>query len=152
MKKFKFKFSIFIWVMLSVVLAVCICSLAINVYNLTQYLSYSLFKFLPFILYSLITLFLIIVVLSIMLFSGYSLKNDNFYVRFGIFCSKTKLDEIVAITHFKKSDKLVVYFKHQAFSVIVIAKEKYDDFVMSLRQLNKNILFNKQIDGEDLPN
>ena len=44
----------------------------------------------------------------------------------------------------------MVYFKHQAFSVIVIAKEKYDDFVLSLRELNQAILFSKQIDGEDL--
>ena len=152
MKKFKFKFSGFMWVLLSVVLAVCLFSFALNVYNLTQYYSYDFFKFFPYILYALISLFLIIVVLGIMFFSRYSLKNGCLYVNFGIFVSKTKASEIMCITHFKKSDKLVVYFKHQAFSVIVISKEKYDEFVLSLRELNKEILFNKQIDGEDLPN
>ncbi len=151
MNKFKFKLSGFVLALLSVVLAVCLFSLYINIYNFTQYFSYSLFKFLPFILYIIISLFLIVVVLSIMLFSGYSLKNGCLYVRFGIFVSKTSIDEIVAITHFKKSDKLVVYYKHQAFSVIVIAKDRYDDFVLRLRELNKNILFSRQIDGEDTP-
>ena len=150
MKKFRFKFSNLVWILLSVVLAVCLTSFALNVYNLTQYISYAFFKFFPYILYIIVSLFLVIVVLGIMLFSGYSLKNDCFYVRFGIFSSKTKVCEILAITHFTKSDKLVIYYKSNAFSVIVISKEKYDDFVLSLRELNKNIFFNKQIDGEDV--
>ena len=150
MKKFKFKFPPLVWVLLWIILIVCAVGLALNIYNLTQYVGYKFFKVLPFILYALITLFLIFVVISIMLFSNYSIKKGCLYVCFGIFSSKTKIDEIVSITHFRKSDKLVVYFKHQAFSVIVIAKEKYDDFVISLRELNKAILFSKQSDGENV--
>ena len=87
-----------------------------------------------------------------MLFSSYSLKKGNLYVRFGFFVSKTKVSDVIGITHFKKSDKLVIYFKDQTFSVVVIAKEKYDDFVLILRELNKSIFFSSQIDGEDLAN
>jgi hypothetical protein len=150
MKKFKFKFPPLVWVLLMTILIVCAVGLALNIYNLTQYLGYKFFKILPFVIYTIITGFLIFVVLSVMLFSNYTLKKGYLYVSFGIFVSKTKIDEIVSITHFKKSDKLVVYFKHQAFSVIVIAREKYDDFVLSLRKLNSAILFSKQFDGEDI--
>ena len=149
MKKFKFKFPPLVWVLLWVILIVCASGFALNVYNLVQFIGYKFFKILPFAIYVIITAFLIFVVLSVMFFSNYSLKKGCLYISFGIFISKTKIDEIVSITHFKKSDKLVVYFKHQAFSVIVISKEKYDDFVLSLREFNKAILFNKQIDGED---
>lgn len=152
MKKFKFKFSGFVFFLLSVVLIVCFVSLALNVYNLIHYIKTPLFKVLPYILYIVITLFLIAVVLGIMLFSSYSLKKGNLYVRFGFFVSKTKVSDVIGITHFKKSDKLVIYFKDQTFSVVVIAKEKYDDFVLSLRELNKSIFFSSQIDGEDLAN
>lgn len=152
MKKFKFKFSTFVWVLLSVVLTVCLAGLALNVYNLTEYTFNHAFKFVSFALYTAITLFLTALVLSVMLFSNYVLKNDCLYVRFGFFRSKTKASDIVGITHFKKSDKLVVYFKHQAFSVIVISRDKYDEFVLSLRELNKSITFNNQIDGEDVAN
>ena len=152
MKKFKFKFSGFVFFLLSVVLIVCFISLALNVYNLIHYIKTPLFKVLPYILYIVITLFLIAVVLGIMLFSSYSLKKGNLYVRFGFFVSKTKVSDVIGITHFKKSDKLVIYFKDQTFSVVVIAKEKYDDFVLILRELNKSIFFSSQIDGEDLAN
>ena len=151
MKKFRFKFTNFIWIMLSVILAVFLTSFILNVFNLIQYVSYAFFKFFPYVIYIIVSLFLIIVVISVMLSSGYILKNDCLYVRFGIFRSKTKACEILAITHFTKSDKLVIYYKKSAYSVIVIDKEKYDEFVLSLREMNKNILFNKQIDGEDLP-
>ena len=152
MKKFKFKFSGFVFFLLSAVLVVCFISLALNLFNLVQYAKNPLFKFLPYIIYIIITLFLIAVVLGIMFFSGYSIKKDTLFVRFGFFVSKTKVKDIIAITHFKISDKLVVYYKEQAFSVVVIAKEKYDDFVLSLRNANKNIFFSSQIDGEDVAN
>ena len=149
MKKFKFRFPPLVWVLLLVGLTICALALALNVYNLTQYIHYDLFKYLPFIIYSVIALFLLFVVFSIMFFSEYSIKNGYLYVRYGIFYSKTKLDEIVQLAHFKKSDKLVVYFKGQTFSVIVIAKEQYDAFVESLKEINKQIFFTHQLDDEN---
>ena len=149
MKKFKFRFPPFVWVLLLAGFIVCVLALCINVYNLTQYIHYDLFKFLPFIIYSAIALFLIFVVFSILFFSEYSFKNGYLYVHFGIFYSKTKLDKVVGVTHFKKSDKLVVFFNDQTFSVIVIAKEQYDAFVENLKELNKQIFFTHQLDDEN---
>ena len=54
--------------------------------------------------------------------------------------------------HFKKSDKLVIYFKDDSFTVIVISPEDYSDFVVALREVNPQIYYGVKIDGEDTPN
>ena len=44
-----------------------------------------------------------------------------------------------------------MYFIDQKFSVAVIHKKDYDNFVLALRKENPNILYDNCIEGEDLP-
>ena len=61
------------------------------------------------------------------------------------------MKDVTEITHFKKSDKLVLYYKPDKYVVIVIDPLCYDDFVKTVRQINPMIIFDSQIDGEELP-
>ncbi len=152
MNKFRFKYSPIVWVLLAVILAVCSVSIYLNVISVVEYSWANGFKIVGYISLLAISVFIIVFVISIAIYGNYTIKNGYLYTYFGFIHTKTDLNEIVQITHFKKSDKLVIYFKEQKFSVIVIAKSEYDSFVLALRGENKTIIYSTQIDGEDTPN
>jgi hypothetical protein len=99
----------------------------------------------------LLNAFLCVVAVSIAVHGAYVIKNDTLYAYFGIIPSKYEIKDIVEITHFKKTDKLVAYFKDGKYTVIVIDKNDYDDFVICIREVNRQIIFDKKIEGEDTP-
>ena len=61
------------------------------------------------------------------------------------------INDVVQITHFKKSDKLVLYFKDAKYTVVIISPEKYEDFIFALREENRQIIYDSRTDGEDEP-
>ncbi|MBE5733420.1 MAG: hypothetical protein E7347_00040 [Clostridiales bacterium] len=152
MKSFRFRYARSVWVLLVIVAILSIAGLAWNVFNLIEFLPTGSFKVGTYSLIVLLNLALTILVISLMLYGRYVIKNGKLYSYFGFICSKINVDDIICITHFKKSDKLVAYFKEGTYTVIVISPQEYDDFVKSIREINRSILFNAKIDGEDTPN
>lgn len=152
MNKFSFKYSILIWVLLGVVLVLLITGLTFNVLDIVYYfkgLSHDLFT--PLI-FALLTIFLCVLVISLMVYGKYTIKNNCLYTHFGIITNKVKIEEIVQITHFKKSDKLVVYFADQTFTVIVISVKEYEPFILEVRKVKPSVIYTSEIEGEDMPN
>ena len=86
-----------------------------------------------------------------MLGSKYVVKDGFVYVWFGLFLSKTDVKDISCFVHFKKSNKLVVYFNDNKYAVIMLSPDKYDDFVLAVREFNQQIAFRTEIDGEETP-
>jgi hypothetical protein len=152
MKKFRFKYSLTVWLLLALVVALSLGGLAWNVFNIIQYVWAGAFKITIYALIVAITAFLAIFASSVMIFGFYVVKNGQLYTQFGFISSKVKISDIVQITHFKKSDKLVAYFTDQKYTVIVIAPQDYDEFIKTLREINPQITYNAEIDGEDTPN
>ncbi len=149
MKKFRFKYSPIIWVLISIVIIFCALGFAWNIFNITQVNSAHTFKIVSYSFLCIITLGLIVFAISLLINSKYLINNGYLYTYLGFICSKINISEIVAITHFKKSNKLVIYLKEQSYSVIVISPDKYDLFVLALREQNREIFFDTKIDGED---
>lgn len=152
MKSFKFRYSVAVWVLLTLVLLLSIVSLTWNVYNVIHFKGGEQYKLISYYVIALITAVLIILVISIMTYGRYVIKNHTLYTCFGLIKNKTDIKEIICLTHFKKSNKLVAYFKSQEYTVIVISPEEYDKFIFALREVNPAIVFDTQIDGEDTPN
>ncbi len=151
MKSFRFKYSTTVWVLLVLVLALSIAGCAWNVFNLVNYLWAGAFKITIYALIIAVTLFLTLFVIAVMLFGRYEIKNGTLTTRFGIVASTVKISSVVALTHFKKSDKLVAYFDDNKYVVIVIDRTEYEDFILALREINHAIVYSTQIDGEDTP-
>ena len=151
MKKFRFKYPVSVWILLALVLALSVAGLIWNVYNFITYLSTDIFKCVVYGLIVLLNAFLCVLAVSVAVYGVYAIKNDKLYAYFGIIPSKYEIMDIVEITHFKKTDKLVAYFKDGKYTVIVIDKNDYDDFVVSIREVNRQIIFDKKIEGEDTP-
>lgn len=151
MKRFKFRYSVAVWVLLALVLLLSIISFCWNVYNVIHFKGDQTFKLISYYVIALITIFLSIFVVSIMAYGKYVVKKGFLYTYFGFIKSKTDINDIVGITHFKKSNKLVMYFKSHEYTVIVISPEEYERFILSVREVNPSIVFDAQIDGEDTP-
>ncbi len=151
MKNFRFKYSITVWILLAVVLALLSAGLAYNIFNLTQYVNAGVFKIIVYSIIIALTGFLTVFVICVMTFSAYRIKNGYLYTFFGFIVSKEKIENVMEIIHFKKSDKLVAYFSDDKYTVIVISPALYENFVLAMRKANPKIAYGTRIDGEDTP-
>ncbi len=150
MKKFRFQYSPIVWILISIILVMCLIGFGWNIYNLTLQKLSNTFKTVSYIIIATTTFGLILFSASLLFYGRYVIKNGQLYTYFGFFRSKINIADIVCITHFKKSDKLVIYLKERSYSVIVISKDNYDQFIFALREQNREILYDTKIDGEDL--
>lgn len=152
MKSFRFRFTTLTWVLISIVILISVGGLAWNIHNLIQVIPFGTKRIVFNAIIVAFNAFLVVLSISVGTNSKYVIKNGKIYTRFGIIFTKTELSEIVQFTHFKKSDKLVMYYKSAEYSVIVISPEQYQDFIVFAREINPQIIYNAQIDGEDTPN
>ncbi len=144
-KSFRYKFTILIWILISLVLAIALAGAGFNVYNIVSHskLNDSSGIAVSAIILA-INILLAIFAISVMVVSKYIVAKNNVYCFFGLIPTKLKIEEITELTHFKASDTLVAYFKDDKYTVIVIAPEKYDDFVEAVREINNKIVFDLQ--------
>lgn len=150
MKKFRFKYSPVIWILLALVIALLIGGIIWNAFNLVQYLWAGTFKIVIYSLIIALTAFLLLFALSMLFYGRYVVKSGFIFTYFGLIKSKVEIKNVVQVTHFKKSDKLVVYFSDQKFTVIVIDPKYYDDFVHAVREFNREIIFHSQTEEPNL--
>ena len=150
MNKFRFKYSPLVWVLLVVVLLLALSGLVWNVFNLITYLDFGTTKLIINLLLVVLNALFLLFVLSVIVYGRYLIKNDKLVCCLGVIRTTYKIKDVTEITHFKKSDKLVVYFTDASYTVIVISPTKYDDFILALRSKNRRITFDSRIDGEDL--
>lgn len=151
MKKFKFKYSPIVWVLLSVVLIFCILGLTLNILNIINYSAVKNFELISHVCLIVLTAFITVFVFGVIFYGRYVIKKQALYTYFGFVYVKTAIKDIVQITHFKKSNKLVVYFSDQKYSVIVISPNEYEQFILELRKENPQIIYTSEIDGEQMP-
>lgn len=151
MKKFTFKYTPTVWVLLSVVLGLTLAGIGFNVFNLVNYIPSGTTNTVIYSVIIALVSVLMIIDISFMVGGRYLVKDKVLFVCFGFFKSKISLDDVRAVVLFKKSNKLVLYYGQDKYTVIMIADTLYDDFVSAVRKENKKILFSTEIDGEDTP-
>ncbi len=151
MKKYKFKYSLAVWLLLFAIAVLCAVGLVWNVLSALEYANLYPIKSVAGWVSALLCAGLLAFALSVIFSGRYFIKGDYLYTKFGFFTIKTEIDKIYQFTHFKKSDKLVMYFEDGRYTVIVISPKEYEDFILSVRKQNPSVLYNSKIDGEDTP-
>ena len=146
MHSFRFKYSIAVWVLLSLVLALTAGGIVWNIFNLIEYSWAGAFKIIIYSVIIALTACLFVFDFCAMVYGRYVIKNGFLYTCFGLIKSKVELGAVTQITHFTSSNKLVVYFSDQKYSVVVIPPERYDDFIKAVRENNHAILYNSYTD------
>ncbi len=150
-KKFSFLYTTLIKALILLVIFLSLAGLIWNIYNFITVASSSLEPFNKVFRWVILlfNLALLVFMVSVVFFSYYSVDQTNLNVRFGLFVTKYKLSEISGITHFTKSDKLVIYFTDETYTVAVIKPTEYASFSGLLKGLNPQIILDTQL---DLPN
>lgn len=149
--KFPFKYSTFIHIALAVVLIASLGGLAWNIFNLISYVYLGVFKIIMYSVIILLNLALCILALSLIFFGQYVINEKHLICCFGFIRSRYSISDITQVVLFKKSNKLVVYFNNNKYTVILISPAMYEDFTIALRKHNPSITYNTEIDGEEQP-
>lgn len=83
-----------------------------------------------------------IVLLAAVIFNSYySVQNKNFVAKWGFFANKIPLKDITGITHFKLTDKLVIYYSVDNFFVINAKRTDYENVIDALKNANPKIVY-----------
>lgn len=141
MKSFKFKFKPYVIVLLILTLVISLISLALNVYNLVTYFSLGGIKIISYFIICFATLIIGIYIVSLLVYSKYRFFDEFLICNLGLYKTKVKIKNINEIILFNDSNKLIIYFGEREFSVIVISKEEFEDFIANLLKLNPQIRF-----------
>ena len=92
---------------------------------------------------------LLLVFISLLIKSFYRITEKEIILRFGIIKSVYKIEDIISVHLFSKTNKLVVYFKNETYTVIVVKPEWYNEFIKTLTSANKEIRYEVSYAEED---
>lgn len=150
MKKFKITFNTSLIVLSVLVLLLAVSGAIVN--GIILFKTNSLYNRVTAIIMLLVAIALVTLILSVALSSSYQLKEDKLVMKLGILSNKISYAKIKKIVLYKKEDKLSIYYdektKKNAFMVVLIKAEDYDDFTTSLRDKNSKILYEISSDEE----
>ena len=140
MKIFKYKFTKLIISLIYIGIALCFITIGINIYLITtSNISESANMIYPIIQYTLMFLIpavLLVLLISLILSSYYSIDDNTLKTSFGIIKSKYDVKEIQTVLLDRNNNKLSVYLKNNTYFVIVVKEEQYEDFVDSICKVN----------------
>lgn len=143
MKVFKYKFSKLIISLIYVGIALCFIGLGINIYTIiSSDIGESANIVYPIIQYSLmflIPIVLLVLLISLIFSSYYSIDDKILKTSFGIIKSKYDLKDVQSIVLDRTTNKLSVYLNGNTFFVIVVKEEWYEDFIDTICKANPQI-------------
>lgn len=91
-----------------------------------------------------------LVIFSAMLIrSVYIVNKTELVLRFGLIKTVYKIKDIESIRLFSKTNKLVLYFKSEKYTVISVKPEWYNDFIREILSHNLNIRYDVSITDKD---
>ena len=154
MEKFRinFKYATLIYILIGVGVLVGALSLYFNVKNLIDaynggLLTIDSFNFVSKILFALLSLLLIVYGISLIFACNYKVNEKIIVFRIGLLRSKYELSKIIRITHFKKTDSLVIYFSDQTYTVIIISPNDFERFIKTVREIKNDVIFENEIEN-----
>ena len=153
MKKYRFKFSPLIVSLMILVLLAAIAGLTLNIIRCcSEDFDVTAWNVLSVALMLFVCALLIVIVIGLFFATYYTFKGDKLVTRYGIIKSEIAIKAISEIVYFKKTEKLVIYFDEDKYSVVVVKKDWYDDFVREIRKINPAIRYDsKTSPDEDEP-
>lgn len=143
--KFRYKFSKPITALIYISIALCFVGVGINIFLIiTSDVKSAANPVYPIIQYTLMFLIpavLLIILVSLLISSYYSIEDKYFKTSFGIIKSKYEISDIETVILDRTTNKLSVYFKNNSFIVVVVKDEWYNEFIDALCKANRNISF-----------
>ncbi len=140
--KFSFKHSVTVIIVCIFILLLSAFSATVNVINLIKLKDLSFYNSFSRFLMLFVSVILIFFGASVLFFSYYKISDEKLTLNIGVIKITYLLKNVKSLTLFDKQKKLVLYLKDDSYSVIVIKENKFNEFVKSVTEKDKNIPFN----------
>ena len=93
----------------------------------------------------------IVIFASILIRSVYKITDKEIVLWFGIIKSTFKISDIESLHLFTKTNKLVIYFKDEKYTVVVVKPDWYNEFCKEILARNEKIRYDVSVSDSDNP-
>ena len=151
MKSYKFRFSKLIFILAIAAIAVAAGrGIGWTVYRMINIGFQTVTLGIQYVVLLLVSVLIIVLLTSILIRSSYKITDKEVVLWFGFIKSSYKIADIESVHLFTKTNKLVLYFKNERYTVIVVKPEWYNEFIKELLSKNDNIRYDVSTsDGTD---
>ena len=149
MRTFRFRFSKLIILLQIAAMMLAAAAIAYTVYRMITLGFGDASLIIQYVLLLLFGVGAIVIFSAMLIRSVYIVGKNEIILRFGLIKSVYKIKEIESIRLFSKTNKLVLYFKNEKYTVISVKPEWYNDFIREVLSHNLNIRYDVSITDKD---
>ena len=149
MRTFRFRFSKLIILLQIAAMVLAAAAIAYTVYRMITLGFSDASLIIQYVLLLLFGVGAIVIFSAMLIRSVYIVGKNEIVLRFGLIKSVYKIKEIESIRLFSKTNKLVLYFKNEKYTVISVKPEWYNDFIREVLSHNLNIRYDVSITDKD---
>lgn len=141
MKTYKFKLSKVAALLSALAIILSLGGNALTVYRIIKLGFTSFTVGVQHVVMLIVCVALLVVFISLLIRSYYKITDKEIILKFGVIKSVFKIEEITSVHLFTKTNKLVVYFKNETYTVIVVKENWHKDFIDDLLSKNDKIVY-----------
>lgn len=149
MRSFRFRFTKLIYVLQVAAMILAAGAIAYTVYRMLTRGFGDPSLIIQYVLLLLFGVGALVIFSAMLIRSVYTVGEKEIVLRFGLIKSVYKIKEIESIRLFSKTNKLVLYFKNEKYTVISVKPEWYSDFIREVLSHNLNIRYDVSISDKD---
>ncbi len=149
MKTYRFKLSVAATVGCVAGILLGLAGIGVTAYRIYKYGFSSAQLIIQHVVVLLVSALAIAVFAAILIRSVYKLTDKTLVLWFGFIKSEYKIADIEVVHLFTKTNKLVLYFKDEKYTVIVVKPEWYRELTQEIIARNKNIRYDVSTDDKD---
>ena len=149
MKSYKFRFSKVVLVLIGLAIAAALAAVAYTVYRIYLYGFSSPLLVIQHVAVLIVAALAIVIFVSLLIRSVYKITDTQIILWFGIVKQTFKIADIESVHLFTKTNKLVIYFKDDKYTVIVVKPEWYNEFTKEILARNDKIRYDVSTTDKD---
>lgn len=146
-KHYPFQFTNQMIFIFAVALLLCAACFGVSTWRFVGFLQSgdltSFYSWLQYIILYLVSILLAVLITAMLIRSRYTVTEKQIILQFGLIKSKYEIKSIYSVHLFQGSNKLALYFDdyHTKYTVVVVNRSWYDDFVKTLLERKPSIEF-----------
>ena len=149
MKTYKFKFSKPTFIICIIAILAAFAGIGYTIYRIYMYGFSSPLLIIQHVVVLIAALLVILIFLALLVHSVYKITDKEIILWFGIVKQVFKIEDIESIHLFTKTNKLVLYFKNEKYTVIVVKPEWYNEFNKEILARNDKIRYDVSTTDKD---
>ncbi len=139
-KFFTFKFTLLMWILAGAALLLCVAGTALSIWRIAVEGIHSFGDVLKSPLLIAISLFGIVLIVALLIRSGYAVKDGQFIIQFGLLKNRFPIEKITSILLDTDTHKMTIYMGEEYF-VVTTDPTYNNDLVQAIRELNPSVEF-----------